>query len=44
LVVEVAVEMAVWIPGEAGAKAVAAEAKTANDATKRDIKDIMAGF
>lgn len=41
-VVEVEAEMAVRIPEEAGAKAVAAVAKTANAATMRGVREIMA--
>ena len=43
-VVEVEDEMAVRIPDEAGAKAVAAEAKTTNVAAMRGVREIMVGF
>ena len=43
-VVEEEDEMAVRIPDEAGAKAVAAEAKIANVAAMRGVREIMVGF
>ena len=42
-VVEVEDEMAVRIPEEVGAKAVADKAKTANAATMRGVREIMVG-